>query len=71
MPPAEGFWRFRGSFELDLRGVLGAIRVPTLVVSGPDRPQSEYVAEMIEGARLVEVPTKDAFALGAECLPHA
>jgi class 3 adenylate cyclase len=69
MPPAEGSWRFRGSFELDFREVLAAIRVPTLVVSGPDRPQSQYVADKIAGARLVEVPAKDAFVLGADCLP--
>ena len=69
MPPAEGFWRFQGSFELDLRGVLSAIRVPTLVISGHEHLWSRYVADNIEGARLVEVPATDAFALGEDSLP--
>jgi class 3 adenylate cyclase len=69
MPPAEGFWRFQGSFELDVRELLRAIRVPTLVISGHDRPWSRYVADNIEGARLVEVPASDAFALGEDSLP--
>jgi len=69
MPPAEGYWRFRGSFELDLTEVLAAIRVPTLVIAGSDRPQSRYVADNIEHAQFVEVPALDAFPLGEPCLP--
>ncbi len=69
MPPAEGLWRFQGSFELDVRELLAAIRVPTLVISGHDRPQSRYVADNIEDTRLVEVPTTDTFALGEDSLP--
>ncbi len=69
MTPAEGYWRFRGSFELDMRDVLPAIRVPSLVISSRDHPQSGYVADHIDGAVMVEVPFDDAFILGADSAP--
>jgi class 3 adenylate cyclase len=68
MPPAHALWRFRTIFEVDLRHLLGAIRVPTLVVARAGWPRSEqarYVAEHIDGARYVEVPGEDLlFFLG-------
>jgi class 3 adenylate cyclase len=57
-------------FETDIRSILSAIRVPTLVLVDPTRPmpnqpqelsaaiyrgQGEFFADRIEGARLVEV----------------
>jgi class 3 adenylate cyclase len=35
MPPQDALWRVRASFEVDMRHLLGAIRVPTLVVGHP------------------------------------
>jgi class 3 adenylate cyclase len=48
--------------EVDVRHLLGAIRVPTLVVSRAGRygsEQSRYVAEHIDGALYVELPGED------------
>jgi class 3 adenylate cyclase len=57
---ADGVWR--ATFAVDQRHLLGAIRVPTLVVvragwSGSE--QGRYVAEHIDGARYVELPGED------------
>jgi class 3 adenylate cyclase len=51
----------------DLRNVLGALRIPTLVITHRDRlgaRQSQYLAEHIDGAKRVETP-------GTDCLPFA
>ena len=50
--------------DLDIRSVLPSIRVPTLVLQRAhdpflDRRHSEYLAEHIPGARLVELPGHD------------
>ena len=46
--------------DVDVRDVLGAIRVPTLVAYGPDtREEAEYVAARIPSARRFEVPGPD------------
>jgi class 3 adenylate cyclase len=43
--------------ELDVRDVLAAVRVPTLVIAHPERPgPGHYIAERIRGAELVELP---------------
>ena len=52
------------NLDLDVRDVLPAIRVPTLVMyravpSIPTEQTARYVAEHIPGARLVEVPGTD------------
>ena len=63
--PGERLWRGRNTFDIDLRDVLGAIRVPTLIVNRRDRrgvEQTRYIAEHVEGAKYVEVP-------GADLLP--
>src|SRR5438034_9239521 len=48
--------------EIDVRHVLPAIRVPTLVLHGSEdtivpMDVARYIADRISGARLVEVPT--------------
>jgi class 3 adenylate cyclase len=61
-PPQDGYWRLRASFEVDVRHLLGAIRVPTLVVVRAGRRGSEqgrYVAKHISGARYVELAGAD------------
>ncbi len=62
MTPQGADWRWRAAFEVDVRHLLPAIRVPTLVVvragwRGYD--QSRYVAERIDGARFVELAGDD------------
>jgi class 3 adenylate cyclase len=62
--PATAAAVMRMLFDLDVRDVLPAIRVPTLVVHRQDNPivtadQGRYVAEHIEGARFVAVPGAD------------
>jgi class 3 adenylate cyclase len=67
--PAVAAAVIRMPFELDVRAILPAIRVPTLVVSRRDalfRAESgRAMAELIPGARFVEVPGSDyGLALG-------
>jgi class 3 adenylate cyclase len=62
--PATAAAVVRMLFQLDIRSVLPAIRVPTLVVHRKDNPivtvdQGRYVADHIEGARFVVVPGAD------------
>jgi class 3 adenylate cyclase len=63
IPPQYVEGGYRAAFEVDVRHLLGAIRVPTLVVVnagwiGAD--QSRYVAEHIDGARHVELAGADS-----------
>jgi class 3 adenylate cyclase len=65
--PGDRVWRVESAFKMDLRGALGALRVPTLVITHRDRPgagQSQYIATHIDGAKSVELP-------GADRLPFA
>jgi class 3 adenylate cyclase/pimeloyl-ACP methyl ester carboxylesterase len=62
--PATAAAVMRMLFELDVRDVLPAIRVPTLVVHRQDNPivtvdQGRYLADHIEGAKFVAVPGAD------------
>ena len=52
--------------ELDVRAVLPAVRVPTLVVQHADDPlvppaQGKYVADHIPGAKYVELPGRNVY----------
>jgi len=63
MPPQLADSRIRAGAEVDVRHLLGAIRVPTLVVTnagwfGPER--SRYVVEHIDGARHLELASADS-----------
>lgn len=54
----------RVAMELDVRPVLGHLRVPTLVLRRRDDPfvpvtQARYLADHIPGSRLVELPGRD------------
>jgi class 3 adenylate cyclase len=72
MAPQNAAWRFRAIYEADVRHLLGAISVPTLVVARagwPGRDQSRYVAEHIEGARYVELPGDDYLFVGGDTGP--
>jgi class 3 adenylate cyclase len=62
MSPQVADWVWRAAFAVDQRHLLGAIRVPTLVVGLAGRrgnEQARYVAEHIGGARYVELPGED------------
>jgi class 3 adenylate cyclase len=63
-PPQDAAWRTRASWEIDVRHLLPAIRVPTLVIlragwSGYE--QGRYVADHIDGARYLELPGEESF----------
>jgi class 3 adenylate cyclase len=62
MPPQNAYWRQRASYEVDVRDLLGAIRVPTMVVGRAGWrgfEHARYVAEHIDGARYVELAGGD------------
>jgi class 3 adenylate cyclase len=62
MSPQDAYWRYRAAFEVDVRHLLGAIRVPTLVAvraGWRGFGQARYVAEHIDGARHVELAGND------------
>ena len=58
MSPAEARWRIQAAFDVDLRHILPAITVPTLVVqpSNPTPGLSQYVVDHIVNCRHVEGP---------------
>jgi class 3 adenylate cyclase len=65
--PGDRVWRIESALNVDLRAALGALRVPTLVITHRDRPgagQSQYIAAQIDGAKRLEIP-------GADSLPFA
>jgi class 3 adenylate cyclase/pimeloyl-ACP methyl ester carboxylesterase len=64
-PPASIETHLRAAVEADARSILPAIHVPTLVLHRASSPISpvahgRFLAEHIEGAKLVEVPGSDA-----------
>jgi class 3 adenylate cyclase len=79
MPPQDAYALARAGFEVDVRHVLGAIRVPTLVIGsaawrGDEASRyltqrheaSRYVAEHIDGARYVELTGEDPLFFGGD-----
>ena len=57
LSPGAALTTTRAVKELDVRDVLAAVRVPTLVIPHPARPgPGHYVAERIRGAELAELP---------------
>ena len=70
--PDEAAWRHRILLDADLRRVLPTIRVPTLVMLNPGHrttAQSLYVAEHIEGARVVELRNTDSLFFTSDTRP--
>jgi class 3 adenylate cyclase len=58
LSPGAALTSFRALMELDVRDVLAAVRVPTLVIAHPARPgPAQYTAKRIRGAELAELPT--------------
>jgi len=67
MPPGAATRMYRWVLDLDVRGILGALSMPTLVLHRRDNPHyrldaGRYLAQNIPGARLVEME-------GADCFP--
>jgi class 3 adenylate cyclase/alpha-beta hydrolase superfamily lysophospholipase len=57
LSPGAALTAARFELELDVRDVLSAVRVPTLLLPHPERPApAHYVAERIQGSKLVELP---------------
>jgi pimeloyl-ACP methyl ester carboxylesterase len=72
LSPGDAPWRFRSFYDIDLRGVLDAIRVPTLVVNRRDgviAAQVRSLAERIAGAEYVELPGADTLPFAGETRP--
>jgi class 3 adenylate cyclase len=68
--PASAAAVLEMSFHTDVRHVLGAITAPTLIVHHSEHPlwpiqDARYLAEHIEGARLIEVPGPPRTLYGA------
>ncbi len=57
LSPGAALTSFRTAMELDVRDVLAAVRVPTLVIPRPALPApGHYTAERIRGSEVVELP---------------
>ena len=57
MSPGAALTAYRTAMELDIRDVLAAVRVPTLILPRPASPgPGHYVAARIRGAEVVELP---------------
>jgi class 3 adenylate cyclase len=57
LSPGAALTAFRAAMELDVRDVLGAVRVPTLVLPRATLPgPARYTADRIRGAEIVELP---------------
>ncbi len=74
--PASALAWFRITMEIDIRDVLPAIRVPTLVLHRTgDRvvpvEAGRYLADKIPGAKLVELPGSDHYPFSAMTEPVA
>ena len=57
LSPGAAMTSFRTAMELDVRDILGAVRVPTLVIPRPAVPgPGHYTAARIRGSEVVELP---------------
>jgi class 3 adenylate cyclase len=57
MSPGAALTAFRTVMELDVRDVLAAVRVPTLIMPRPEEPgPAQYIAGRIRGAEVAELP---------------
>jgi class 3 adenylate cyclase len=62
LSPGAALTSFRAAMEVDVRDVLGAVRVPTLVLPHPAIPGAgHYTAERIRGAQVAELPELRGF----------
>jgi class 3 adenylate cyclase len=62
MSPQDASWRLRANFDTDVRDLLGAIQVPTLVAvrsGAPGSEQGRSVADHIANTHYIELPGAD------------
>jgi len=60
LSPGAALTAQRMAFEVDVTDVLGAVRVPTLILARPpERDRARWVADRIRNATLVELPPFD------------
>jgi class 3 adenylate cyclase len=67
--PGDRVWRAESVLNVDVRAALGAVRVPTLVITHRDRPvarQSHYIAAQIDGAKRLDLPGADSMPFAAD-----
>ena len=58
LSPGAAVTAFRAAMELDVRGVLAAVRVPTLLTPRPSEPRpAYYLATRVRDAKVVELPS--------------
>src|SRR5262245_11777357 len=72
MSPHDASWRLRASFETDVRDLLGAIQVPTLVTvrsGAPGSEQARSVADHIANARYIELAGADRLFFVGDTAP--
>ena len=70
--PITADWQLRNTYDSDVRHVLGAIRVPTLVVyrtEDPAVPLARYVADHIEGSKRFELAGHDHLFFAGDVSP--
>jgi class 3 adenylate cyclase len=64
--PGAALTAHRMAMDVDIRGVLAAIRVPVLILHRPTmRTDAEYMVERIPSARRVEVPGRASLFVGS------
>jgi class 3 adenylate cyclase len=60
LSPGAALTAQRMAMEVDVTDVLGAVRVPTLIIARPpERDRAQWVADRIRGAKLVGLPPFD------------
>ena len=71
MKPVDAAWRVQNIYDADVRDVLGAIRVPTLVVyrAGARAAQARYVADHVAGSKRVELTGDDFLFFAGDTKP--
>jgi class 3 adenylate cyclase/alpha-beta hydrolase superfamily lysophospholipase len=63
--PGAALTAHRMGMDIDVRGVLAAIRVPVLILHRPTmRADAEYIAERVPGARRIEIPGRASMFVG-------
>src|SRR5207245_10819054 len=68
--PGAALTVHRMAMDVDVRDVLPAVRVPTLILHGPkNRGHADYMAERIPGAKRVEIADGDQSVWLVDAVP--
>jgi len=72
LSPGAALTSSRTAMELDVRDILGAVRVPTLIMPRPTMPgPGHYTAARIRGSELIDLPPFGGIYTWVEDEPHA